>query len=107
MNLYSTIVMLFIFLSCVGLINPNASALALAPFTKNVGSAAAMLGFTQIGIAALSSIGVGMLDAASMLPMITLMVATAIVALFIFLNGEKKMRGKIVTADVSGRTVVH
>ena len=107
MNLYSTIVMLFIFLSCVGLINPNASALALAPFTQNVGSAAAMLGFTQIGIAALSSIGVGMLNAASMLPMITLMVATAIVALFIFLNGEKKMRGKIVTADVSGRTVVH
>ena len=107
MNLYSTIVMLFIFLSCVGLINPNASALALAPFTQNVGSAAAMFGFTQIGIAALSSIGVGMLNAASMLPMITLMVATAIVALFIFLNGEKKMRGKIVTADVSGRTVVH
>jgi len=107
MNLYSTIVMLFIFLSCVGLINPNASVLALAPFTKNIGSAAAMLGCSQIGIAALASIGVGMFDVVSILPMIVLMVGTACVALVIFIMGEKKMGGKIVEADASSGTVVH
>ena len=107
MNLYSTILMLFILLSCVGLINPNASVLALAPFTKNVGSAAAMMGCSQIGIAALASIGVGMFDTVSILPMIALMAGTACIALVIFITGEKKMGGQIVTADARNNTVVH
>jgi len=107
MNLYSTILMLFIFLSCVGLINPNASALALAPFTKNIGSAAAMMGCSQIGIAALASIGIGMFDIVSILPMTTLMAGTSVLALIIFILGEKKMGGKIVATDVNSGTVVH
>ncbi|WP_026209877.1 multidrug effflux MFS transporter [Cytophaga aurantiaca] len=107
MNLYSTIVMLFIFLSCVGLINPNASVLALAPFTKNVGSAAAMMGCSQIGIAALASIGVGMFDTVSILPMIVLMSGTAVIALILFIVGEKKMSGKIVITESSNTTVMH
>ena len=107
MGLYSTIFMLFIFLSCVGLINPNASTLALAPFTKNVGSAAAMLGCSQIGIAALASIAVGMFEAASMLPMIASMVATAAFALFLLLSGEKKMNGKVVTGEAGSGAVMH
>lgn len=107
MNLYSTILMLFIFLSCVGLINPNASALALAPFTKNIGSAAAMMGCSQIGIAALASMVVGMFESVSILPMVVSMVATATVALVLFVRGEKKMAGKMVAADVSNGTAVH
>lgn len=107
MNLYSTIGMLFIFLSCVGLINPNASVLALAPFTKNVGSAAAMMGCSQIGIAALASIGVGMFDVVSILPMVALMVGTSCIALVLFIIGEKKIGGKIVIADASNTTVMH
>jgi DHA1 family bicyclomycin/chloramphenicol resistance-like MFS transporter len=107
MNLYSTILMFFIFLSSVGLINPNATALALAPFTKNIGSASAMLGCAQIGIAALASIGVGMFDSSNMFAMIALMVATASFALLLFWAGEKKMAGKIVAADAQKGTVVH
>lgn len=107
MNLYSTILMLFIFLSCVGLINPNASALALAPFTKNIGSAAAMLGCSQIGIAALASIAVGLFKAASILPMIASMVATSSFALFLLWRGEKKMAGKVVMADVNSGPAAH
>ena len=107
MNLYSTIVMLFIFLSCVGLINPNASALALAPFTKNIGSAAAMMGCSQIGIAALASVAVGLFEAVSILPMVASMVATASFALFLLLRGEKKMAGKIVAADANQNAVIH
>ncbi|WP_028981279.1 multidrug effflux MFS transporter [Sporocytophaga myxococcoides] len=107
MNLYSTILMLFIFLSCVGLINPNASTLALAPFTKNIGSAAAMLGCSQIGIAALASIAVGLFKAASILPMIASMVATSSFALFLLWRGEKKMAGKVVMADVNSGPIAH
>ncbi len=107
MNLYSTILMFFIFLSCVGLINPNATALALAPFTKNVGSAAAMLGCTQIGIAALASIGVGMFDSSNMFAMIALMVATSSFALFLLVMGEKKIGENIITDDVTKGTIAH
>ena len=99
--------MLFIFLSCVGLINPNSSALALAPFTKNIGSAAAMMGCSQIGIAAMASIGVGIFDAVSVFPMTSLMVGTACVALLIFIIGEQKMNGKIITSDTTNTTVTH
>jgi DHA1 family bicyclomycin/chloramphenicol resistance-like MFS transporter len=107
MNLYSTILMLFILLSCVGLINPNASALALAPFTSNIGRAAAMMGCSQIGIAALASIGVGMFDAVSIFPMIALMAGTGCVALLIFIIGEKKMNGEIISSDASKSVAVH
>jgi DHA1 family bicyclomycin/chloramphenicol resistance-like MFS transporter len=36
--------MLFIFLACLGISNPNTAALTLAPFTKNAGSASALMG---------------------------------------------------------------
>ncbi len=107
MSLYSTILMFFIFLSCVGLINPNATALALAPFTKNVGSASAMLGCTQIGIAALASIGVGMFDSSNTFAMIALMVVTSSFALFLLLTGEKKMAGKIVSTSENKGVITH
>ncbi|HWU84867.1 MAG TPA: multidrug effflux MFS transporter, partial [Rhodocyclaceae bacterium] len=48
-DLGATIVMFFAWLSCLGLIYPNAAVLALAPFSRNAGSASALLGFLQIG----------------------------------------------------------
>ena len=62
LGLVSMLGFLFVFLSCLGLASPNATALALAPFSKNVGSAAALLGFLQMGIGALASALVGVLD---------------------------------------------
>jgi DHA1 family bicyclomycin/chloramphenicol resistance-like MFS transporter len=44
LGLYQTIGMLFIFLACLGISNPNTAALTLAPFTKNAGSASALMG---------------------------------------------------------------
>ena len=52
---------LFGLISCVGLTYPNAAALALEPFAKNAGSAAAMLGFLQMGIGGLGSAVFGMI----------------------------------------------
>src|SRR6478609_1542841 len=80
-GLYGTIAMFFICLSCIGFINPNANALALAPFTRTIGSASALMGCTQIGIAALSSFGVGLFNATDALPIVTLMLVTSSIAL--------------------------
>ena len=103
MDLYSTIFMFFILLSSVGLINPNGTALALAPFTKNVGSASAMLGFAQIGIAALASIGVGLFDSSNIFAMICLMVGTAAFALLLLIVREKK----VVEVSENKGTIIH
>jgi DHA1 family bicyclomycin/chloramphenicol resistance-like MFS transporter len=61
-GLPGVICFLSMLLLCAGLTFPNAAAVALAPFTKNSGSASALLGFMQIGIGGLISSGVGALD---------------------------------------------
>lgn len=92
LNLYSTFALFFGCLACIGLTNPNATALALAPFNRNVGSASALLGFTQIGISALASAGVGFFASGNLLPIVGLLTATTWVALLVLLAGPKKIR---------------
>jgi DHA1 family bicyclomycin/chloramphenicol resistance-like MFS transporter len=43
-GLAGTVALLFLFLCCLGFTNPNTSALSLAPFTRNAGSASALMG---------------------------------------------------------------
>lgn len=91
LGLYATIGMLFVCLSCVGAMNPNANALALAPFTRNIGSASALLGFTQIGVAALASSGVGLFESKDALPVVILLVITSSIAGLILLIGSSRI----------------
>jgi DHA1 family bicyclomycin/chloramphenicol resistance-like MFS transporter len=91
MGLYTTIGMFFVCLSCVGLINPNANALALAPFVKNIGSASAVLGCTQIGVAALASSGVGLFNSADMVPIVSLLTITTCIAFIILVIGQRSI----------------
>ncbi len=105
-GLYSTIGMFFICLSCIGIINPNANALAIAPFTKNVGSASALLGCTQIGLAGLSSSGVGVLNAKDAVPIVGLMSITCVLAFAVLMIGTRKM-GEIVMGSDNPDTVIH
>src|SRR3984957_5014684 len=51
-GLAANIALLFLYLPCCGMAYPNAAAIALAPFHKNIGSASALLGFLQMGIGA-------------------------------------------------------
>jgi len=69
---------------------PNAAALALSPFNKNIGSASALLGFIQMGIGALASTGVGLLHASTSLPIYAMMAATAVIGLVILLGNQKR-----------------
>lgn len=100
LGLYSSIGMFFILLSCLGLINPNANALALAPFSNNIGSASALMGFTQIGVAALASSGVGLLSADDTTPIIALIAATSSVALVILLTGRGRINQPVSAAGL-------
>ncbi|WP_116809389.1 multidrug effflux MFS transporter [Steroidobacter cummioxidans] len=66
---WSTVMLLFAFLHCAGITYPNAAALALKPFTKNIGSASSLLGFLQLGTGAIAAALVGVLDLTGPLPM--------------------------------------
>ena len=90
-GIVATTVLFFFSLSCIGLTYPNASALALAPFTKNFGSASALLGFLQIGISGLISSGVGLLNSKGIVPVTAMLVTISVIAFLILLAGRKKL----------------
>jgi DHA1 family bicyclomycin/chloramphenicol resistance-like MFS transporter len=90
LDLYSTIAFIALFLGCLGFINPNASALALAPFTKNAGSASALMGALQMGLGALASTVISLFDTGVTWPMPAVMTGAALIALVILLIGRSK-----------------
>lgn len=89
-GLIGTMVLLYAFLFCSGVNNPNAAALALTPFSKNAGSAAALLGFLQLGIGAVISTAIGLLETRDSLPVIAILAATAFCGLCVLLLGRKR-----------------
>lgn len=102
-GLEATIAMFFAWLSCLGLIYPNAAVLALAPFSRNAGSASALLGFLQIGVGALCSSTVGLLDAQTTLPIIATLAAATTIGTTIYFCGQKKLQHH----DSSSKAVAH
>jgi MFS transporter, DHA1 family, multidrug resistance protein len=69
--------LLFAFLSCLGFISPNATALAMDDQGSRAGLASAVLGCLQFVIAALASSLVGLLNDGSMRPMTFVMLGCA------------------------------
>ena len=95
-----TIVMLFAFLACLGFTNPNAAALSLAPFSKNAGSASALLGATQMGVGALASVGVSVFNNGTETPMVAIIAVTSVLALGVLVvgfraTGRRGLQGSI------------
>jgi MFS transporter, DHA1 family, multidrug resistance protein len=87
-ELFLTIFLIFIFLGCQGFIFPNSSALSLATFGHNAGSASAMLGAIQMFIGASASAIVSFLQN-YFPPMTLVMSCCAIGALTVFSLGRK------------------
>jgi DHA1 family bicyclomycin/chloramphenicol resistance-like MFS transporter len=87
--------LLFIYLSCLGYILPNSSALAMSPFTKGAGSASALMGAIQMGIGACVSTVVSMIQSGSLMPMAIVMSACSIVALLVLLTGSRVIRYRV------------
>ena len=96
-----TILFIFLTMACIGMLNPNASALALAPFTRNIGSASAMAGFTQITLASVVSSVVGNFDSATLLPFAILMGASSLAGLFVLVTGKRFIK-TMVTGETDG-----
>ena len=88
LNVFGTIALCLIFLSCQGFIFPNTTALSLSPFTKTAGSASALLGSIQMAIGAFSSAMVSYFNNGSALPMTGVMALCAIISLIVLLTGN-------------------
>jgi len=91
----SLIVLIFIFLTGQGLTNPNATALSLAPFTKNAGSASALLGSFRLAIGGLASAAVSVLHNNTAIPMVSVMALCAFTGLGLFLIGDNTLLHKL------------
>jgi DHA1 family bicyclomycin/chloramphenicol resistance-like MFS transporter len=98
-GLIGTLALLFVFLSCIGITNPNASALAMGPFSKNAGSASALLGFFQLGIGALISTGISAASPSDSFPIIAIMSTTAVIGLLILLTGRRAAHNAPIAED--------
>jgi len=107
LTLYPTIVLIFLFLCCIGLINPNAAALSLAPFTKNAGSASALMGAIQMGMGALISVVISLFEVPSTLPMVTAMAGSSLLARCVFLLGKRTIRQQIEVEAGAETGVLH
>lgn len=92
LGLYSTIFLIWIFLSTQGFAFPNSSALSLAPFSKNAGTASALMGAIQLGIGAVSTALVSMLTNGTAIPMSAVMCACAISSFIVLLLGRRVIK---------------
>jgi len=84
--------LMVLFLFCFGLINPNTAALALQPFTKNVGSASAIMGSTMMVSGALASGLVSYLHNQTAVPMTLMTALCPSVACILTTIGQRRMR---------------
>ena len=107
LTLTATIVLLFLFLCCIGLTNPNAAALSLAPFFKNAGSASALMGAIQMGMGALISVAISLFEEPSTLPMTAAMAGSSLLALGVLLTGRKTISQTIEVEAGADSGMIH
>ncbi|MDF3076968.1 MAG: Multidrug transporter [Sphingobacteriaceae bacterium] len=91
-NFWALIILIFCFIAPSGCMMPNASALSMRPFDHNAGSAAAMLGFIQMGIGSLATILIGFLDITSVRGLSAALVVGSALALILLLLGRKSVK---------------
>jgi DHA1 family bicyclomycin/chloramphenicol resistance-like MFS transporter len=104
-GLWGTIVMIFLVLCCVGIASPNTSALALAPFEKNAGTASALLGAFQMCVGSAVSVGVSLFKSHSSVPMALIMLVAASLSLLALVIGRRNITSPAKAVD--GGFVAH
>lgn len=107
LGLYGTLIMLFLFLGCLGFTNPNTAGLTLAPFSRNAGSASALMGAIQLGLGGLASFAVGVFVKNSMTPIVVIMTTTTLLAFIILILGKRTIKKTIATSPDEEITIVH
>ena len=91
-NLYGLIAIMMMFLSCQGFIFPNAAAMAMAPFRKHAGSAAALMGAFQMAMGALASALVGLFFNETIMPMVTVMLVFCLTGFTLLMIGQNRLK---------------
>lgn len=91
LGLFSTIFLIFLFLSCQGFTFPNSAALAMAPFEKGAGSASALMGALQMCAGAIASALVGVFFNGTALPMTTIMALCSTMGFTILIIGRRQI----------------
>lgn len=84
LELYGTAALLFVYVSSVGCMFPNVTAMAMAPHGARAGSASALIGVLQFGLAAGSASLIGAANSGSALPVASLIGACAIFSAIIY-----------------------
>lgn len=79
-GIWGFVVPLFFSISALGLMLPNTSALAMAPFPRSAGSASALMGTIQFATAAAAAAIMGMLHAESPVPVAAMILGGAVLA---------------------------
>jgi MFS transporter, DHA1 family, multidrug resistance protein len=92
LNFFSMVTLIFFFISCQGFCLPNTTALSLMPFTKEAGSASALLGALQMGFGALAAALVGSFGNGTSVPMTLVMAGFAFLGLAIFIVGNRYLK---------------
>ncbi|MFT4613355.1 MAG: DHA1 family bicyclomycin/chloramphenicol resistance-like MFS transporter [Bacteroidia bacterium] len=86
MSIAALMLPMIFYSTSMGLVLPNAMAIALRPFPQIAGTASAMLGFIQMGISGLASGLIGVLLADTPEPMVYQMSAITLIAVLLSLN---------------------
>ncbi|GAB3904355.1 multidrug effflux MFS transporter [Mucilaginibacter boryungensis] len=86
------IVMVFLQLCCVGLISPNTSALSIAPFAKNAGTASSLLGAIQLGLGSLATVGISSFHVVNIVPLASVMCGAGFLACAIYFIAGRNIK---------------
>jgi DHA1 family bicyclomycin/chloramphenicol resistance-like MFS transporter len=84
LQFYGIAVLLFVYVSSVGCLFPNITALAMAPHGARAGSASAMIGVLQFALAACSATLIGAIPSGNALPVASLIGGCAVAAAGIY-----------------------
>jgi DHA1 family bicyclomycin/chloramphenicol resistance-like MFS transporter len=106
LGLPGTLVMIFLFLCCIGITNPNALALSIAPFSANAGSASALMGAVQLGLGALASVAVGSFHSLTTIPLAAIMAGSSILAMMVFFIGRVNITSQV-TVNANAAVSIH
>jgi DHA1 family bicyclomycin/chloramphenicol resistance-like MFS transporter len=84
---------LFVCVATLGLIFPNATAAAMAPFGREAGAASAVLGLLQYAVGAVAGAAVGLLHNGTAVPMAGAVAACEVLVWLVVSGGERR-RGR-------------
>lgn len=103
---YELIILTALFLGGQGLTNPNASALALAPFSKHVGSAASLAGSFRMGMGGLVSALVSVFHNGTAIPMTGVMTGCVFVGFITLIVGRQMVKTTLPATGLDEDAVV-